>query len=70
MWPAGLLGHPEDVSSGVLVTVLGIGVFLLLQFRVAFFKGVGNVLEKDQPENDVFVLGSVHVAAQLVRRGP
>src|SRR5579864_6941290 len=66
MWPAGLLGHPEDVSSGVLVTVFGIGVLFLLQLGVPFFKGVGNVLKKDQPKDDVLVLGSVHMAAEFV----
>src|SRR2546423_15345774 len=50
--------------SGVLVAVFRIGVLLLLQLRVAFFKGIGNVLEEDQTENDMLVPGSIHLAAQ------
>jgi hypothetical protein len=61
---------PRRHWPGILVTVFRIGVFLLLQLSVAFFKGVRNVLEEDQPKNDVFVLGSVHVAAQFVCGGP
>ena len=31
-----------------------------------FLEGVGDVFEEDQAEDDVLVLGGVHVAAQLV----
>jgi hypothetical protein len=54
----------------VFVAVFRIGVFLFLQLAVALFKGVRDVLEKDQPKDDVLVLGGVHVAAQLVCGGP
>src|SRR2546428_1037254 len=33
-------------------------------------EGVGDVLEKDQPEHDVFVLGRIHAAAQRIRHPP
>ena len=33
-------------------------------------EGVGDVLEEDQPEHDVLVLGGVHVPAELVCGGP
>ena len=33
-------------------------------------EGVGDVLQEDQPEHDVLVLGGVHVAAELVGRRP
>ena len=58
--------------AAVLVGVFGIGaVFdLPLQLRVCLFKGVGDVLEKDQTEDDVLVLSSVHVAAQCVGHLP
>ena len=34
------------------------------------FEGIGDVLEKDQAQNDVLVLGRVHVVAQRVGGGP
>lgn len=33
-------------------------------------EGVGDVLQEDEVEDDVLVLGRVHVAAQLVRCQP
>jgi hypothetical protein len=36
----------------------------------ALLEGVGDVLEEDQPEHDVLVLGRVHVVAQHVGRRP
>jgi len=35
-----------------------------------FFEGVGDVLEEDQAEDDVFVLGGIHAAAEGVGHGP
>jgi hypothetical protein len=37
---------------------------------VALLEGVGNVFEEDQAEDDVFVVGGVHVAAEFVRGLP
>jgi len=37
---------------------------------VDFLERVRDVLEEDQPQHDVFILGGVHVSAQLVRRRP
>ncbi|GIV04128.1 MAG: hypothetical protein KatS3mg015_2958 [Fimbriimonadales bacterium] len=70
--PAGFLGHPEDVDSPVLVRVFRVGAALAVGFEpsVLLLKGVGDVLEEDQPEHDVFVLGGVHVRAQRIRRPP
>jgi hypothetical protein len=34
------------------------------------FKAIGDVLQKDQAENDVLVFRRVHVAAQLVGSEP
>jgi hypothetical protein len=37
---------------------------------ILLIEGVGDVLEKDEAEDDVLVLGSVHVVAQFVSRCP
>jgi hypothetical protein len=37
---------------------------------VLFLEGVGDVLEEDKPQHDVFVLGGVHLAAQGVGHLP
>ena len=70
--PARLLRHPEDAGGAVFVGVLGIGAVgaLRLQLGVLFLEGVGDVLEEDQAEDDVLVLGRVHVVAQGVGRLP
>jgi hypothetical protein len=41
-----------------------------LQLFVEFVEGIGDVLEKDQPQHDVLVLRRVDVLAQLGRRLP
>ena len=70
--PARLLRHPEDVDGAVLVRVLGVGPLgpLALQLGVLLLERVGDVLEEDQAEHDVLVLGGVHVVAQGVGGGP
>ena len=84
--PARLARHPEDVLGEVLVAVLGVdaglagaagrkapgGLVLGLrqQGRVLLLERVGDVLEEDEAEHHVLVLGRVHVAAHLVGRGP
>jgi len=45
-------------------------VGLFLEGSAAFFEGVRDVFEEDEAEDDVFVVGSVHVAAELVRGLP
>ena len=69
--PAGVGRHPEDVLGDVLVAVLGgfctpLGEHLC----VALLEGVGNVLEEDEAEDDVLVLGGVHAAAEGVGHAP
>ena len=66
--PAGLLGHPEDIRGPVLVGVLGVGALRLLglELGVLGLEGIGDVLEEDQAQDDVLVLGRVHVVAQGV----
>ena len=70
--PARLLRHPEDAGGAVLVGVFGVGALLLLRFELGVLglEGVGDVLEEDQAEDDVLVLGRVHVVAQRVGRLP
>jgi hypothetical protein len=59
--PARLGRHPEDVERPVLVRILGVGTLVLLGLkrRMLRLEGVGDVLEEDQAEDDVLVLGSV-----------
>jgi hypothetical protein len=70
--PARLLGHPEDADGAILVGVLGIGALgpLGVQLGVLGLEGVRDVLEEDQAEDDVLVLGGVHVVAEGIRRLP
>ena len=35
-----------------------------------FVKGIADVLQEDQPQDDVLVFSSVHVVAELIRRQP
>jgi hypothetical protein len=57
--PTGLLRHPEDALSEVLVAILRIGVRFGLKGVVALLEGVGDLLEEDEAEHDVLVLGGV-----------
>ena len=47
-----------------------IGEVLGQQRRALGLEGVGDVFEEDQAERDVLVVRGLHVAAQLVGRGP
>ena len=69
--PAGLLRHPEDVRRrGTRPGLPGRRPGLLgCERGVLLLEGVGDVLEEDQAEDDVLVLGRVHVVAQLVGGG-
>ena len=70
--PASLGRRPEDVLGPVLVRVLGVSALVAcgVQLGVNLFEGVGDVLEEDQAQDDVLVLGGVHAAAQGVRHPP
>jgi hypothetical protein len=41
-----------------------------LKLGAALVEGVTDVLQEDEAEHDVFVLGGVHAGAQLVGGGP
>jgi len=78
--------HPEDIRAGVAVAVLQrlrllgwIVGKVQLGGRVGkqscdhaspLLKGIGDVLEKNQPEYQMLVLCRIHLGAQLVRRLP
>ena len=68
--PAGLGRHPEDVLGAVLVGVLRVSVGLLCKALLVLLKGIGDVLEENQPQDDVLVLCGVHRAAQGVGHLP
>ncbi len=70
--PARLLRHPEDAGGAVFVAVFGVGALGLLriEFGMLGFEGVGDVLQEDEAEHDVLVLGRVHVVTQRVGGGP
>lgn len=70
--PACFWRYPEDVVGAVLVAVLWVGAVGSLRFELGVFsfEGVGDVLEEDEAEDDVFVLGGVHVVAEGVGGGP
>src|SRR5215813_9903803 len=65
-------GTQKMLSARYSFRVLRIGTLRLLRFelRVLRFEGVGDVLEEDQAEHDVLVLGGVHATAQRVGHLP
>jgi hypothetical protein len=82
--PTCLRGNPKDIVSQILIAIFGNAVTCLwfpdevftlwvrafLQQPIMLFrKSIGDVLEKNETEDDVFVFGGVHVAAQLVGGG-
>ena len=70
--PSRIDRHPEDVLGAVLIRMLWVGslVNLVLESGVGLLEGVGDVLEKDQSEDDVLVLGGVHAAPERVGHPP
>ncbi len=70
--PPRFLRDPEDVLGEVFVAVFGVGAVLLVghEGRVLLLEGIGDVLQEDEAEDDVLVLGRVHVVPQLVGGGP
>jgi hypothetical protein len=84
-FPARGLGHPEDIDLAVVVAVFefcrdqfgGVEMVIVVgvgkaprQFGTPRGEGVGDVLDEDQPEDQVLVFGGVHVGAQLVGGRP
>ena len=71
MAPAGVRRYPEDVLREILVAVLGSLRAPFGQDRgMALLEGVGDVLEEDQPEDDMLVFRGVHRAAQRIGHRP
>ena len=64
--PAGVLRDPEDVFGEVFVGVF-CGVRIIGEQGRAFgLESVGDVLQEDQAESNVLVVGWLQVAAELV----
>jgi hypothetical protein len=83
--PARFLRNPEYIFGGVFISIFGdflarLGFFdvvfalrisgFLQEMSVLLFKSIGDVLEENQTEDDVFVFGGIHVAAQLIGSRP
>ena len=70
--PACLRWHPENIDRAVLVGVLGVGTLCLFRDKlgVLLLEGIGDVLQEDEAQHDVLVLGGVHGAAQGVGHLP
>ena len=70
MGPQRLWRHPEDASRVVLGGILRIGALHLLgnEAGMLVLKGIRNVLEENQSEDDLLVIcNDVHGAEQHVR---
>jgi hypothetical protein len=70
--PARLGRHPEDALRAVLVGILGVGAFGFFgqQRGVLLLEGIGDVLQEQQAQADMLVLGGVHAAAQRIGHLP
>src|SRR5262249_48917326 len=70
--PTRLGRHPEDSLSPVFVGILGVGALGLLgnEPAVLLLERVGDVLEEDEAEYDMLVLGRVHGATEGVGHLP
>lgn len=66
--------NPEDVLGFVFVGIFrvsaGVIAFAGDQLCVVLLETVGDILEEDEPKDGVLVLGSIHVAAELVGGEP
>src|ERR1051325_3883702 len=62
--------YPENVLRLVFILVFGVGAFFFGEFGVLLLEGIGNVLQKDQTEDDMLVLGCVHVGTEFVGSEP
>jgi hypothetical protein len=74
-WPPSLFGrHPKHILSFVLIRVFRVRPFVFPLSRhqrpVQLLKGIGDVLQEDQPQHNVLILCRVDVLPQLVRRLP
>ena len=65
-------GTQKMLAARYSSRIFGVGALRLLRFELGVLglEGVGDVLEEDQAEDDVLVLGRVHVVAQRVGGRP
>jgi hypothetical protein len=70
MRPAGLLRNPENIDSAVLVGILrGCALVALgFEFGMLLFESIRDLLEKDQTEDNMFILSGTHIIAKWVGR--
>ena len=69
--PAGRRGHPEHAFRRVFITIFGVGAWTLIEdFRMALGEPVRDVLQEDEAQYHMLVVGGVQMAAQLVGGGP
>ncbi len=78
--PAGFRWNPENALGGVLVAVFqegfkllagdSVGLELGFELFTARLERIGDVLEEEQPEDDVLVLSGVNLSTQGVCRFP
>jgi hypothetical protein len=66
--PTGL----ANLARSILVRVFEIGTLIALRFEFSVFgfEGIGDVLQKNEAEDDVLVLRSVHVVAERICHAP
>ena len=62
--PPSVLWHEKDVFGCVFVLVLLEAVAFLNQLLVLGLKTVGNVLQKDQAQNNRFIFRGIHITPQ------
>ena len=68
--PARFFRHKKHVLLHVAVAVFLISIAFGDELLVALVEAIGEVLQEDEAQHDVLVLGGVEVAAQHVRRVP
>jgi hypothetical protein len=64
--PSGFLGYAQEALGGAAVFVLGGRVAAACERSCVLVLGVVDVLERDQPEEDVLVVAGLHAPAELV----
>ena len=70
--PAGRCGYPEDAFRRVFVAVFCCvsASFFPDDFLMPLGEAVRDVLEENEAQHHLLVVGGIQVPAQLVRRGP
>ncbi len=66
------LRHPENAGGFVFVGIFRVSTLLALRFELGMLrlKGIRDLLEEDQAQDDVLVLRRIHVVAEAVGHLP